>query len=42
MKFRDTANAAEFVEAYNGKQFNSMEVSNVLLPFLTLSNSHFQ
>ncbi|TFK89171.1 zf-UBP-domain-containing protein [Polyporus arcularius HHB13444] len=25
MKFRDTANAAEFVEAYNGKQFNSME-----------------
>ncbi|KAI0372743.1 zf-UBP-domain-containing protein [Pilatotrama ljubarskyi] len=25
MKFRDPANAAEFVEAYNGKQFNSME-----------------
>ncbi|KAI0629170.1 hypothetical protein C8Q77DRAFT_1076204 [Trametes polyzona] len=25
MKFRDPMNAAEFVEAYNGKQFNSME-----------------
>ncbi|EIW58742.1 zf-UBP-domain-containing protein [Trametes versicolor FP-101664 SS1] len=25
MKFRDPANAAEFVEAYNGKPFNSME-----------------
>ncbi|KAI0820359.1 zf-UBP-domain-containing protein [Trametes gibbosa] len=25
MKFRDPANAAEFSEAYNGKQFNSME-----------------
>ncbi|KAI9066959.1 zf-UBP-domain-containing protein [Trametes sanguinea] len=25
MKFRDPANAAEFAEEYNGKQFNSME-----------------
>ncbi|KAI0350672.1 hypothetical protein OH77DRAFT_1051953 [Trametes cingulata] len=25
MKFRDPANATEFIEAYNGKQFNSME-----------------
>ncbi|KAI0731290.1 zf-UBP-domain-containing protein [Earliella scabrosa] len=25
MKFREPANAAEFAEAYNGKQFNSME-----------------
>jgi hypothetical protein len=27
MKFRKEQDAAEFAEAYNGKQFNSMEVS---------------
>jgi hypothetical protein len=27
MKFRREEDAAEFAEAYNGKQFNSMEVS---------------
>lgn len=27
IKFRKASDAAEFAEAYNGKQFNSMEVS---------------
>jgi BRCA1-associated protein len=27
IKFNNTADAAEFAEAYNGKLFNSMEVS---------------
>ena len=30
MKFREPANAAEFAEAYNGKQFNSMEVCHLV------------
>ncbi len=34
MNFRDEGDAAEFAEAYNGKQFNSMEVC--LYNFLTL------
>lgn len=28
MKFRNSTDAAEFAEAYNGKHFNSMEVSH--------------
>ena len=30
IRFKDEADAAEFAEAYNGKQFNSMEVSEVI------------
>lgn len=40
MKFRDTTNVAEFVEAYNGKQFNSMEVSH-LFP-ISLRRQHLR
>ena len=32
MKFREMSHAAEFAEAYNGKQFNSMEVCHPVLP----------
>jgi len=35
LKFFKTADATEFVEAYNGKLFNSMEVGNLL--YLRLS-----
>lgn len=30
IKFRDANDAAEFAEAYNGKQFNSMEVRHAI------------
>jgi hypothetical protein len=29
LKFMNPADASEFIEAYNGKPFNSMEVSNM-------------
>ena len=35
IRFRDSTSSEEFVEAYNGKAFNSLEVSNH--PVLTFS-----
>lgn len=40
MKFRDPANAAEFVEAYNGKQFNSMEVRGISVSLFFAKQPH--
>ena len=37
IRFRDSTSSEEFIEAYNGKAFNSLEVSyHLMLSFLYL------